>query len=331
MAYRAAVIGCGRIGSLFADDPRVDGVYTHAGAYRACLSTELVAACDTDRARLDECARRWNIAARYDDARALLTEQRPDIVSICTPDDTHENLIRLAIETRSVKGLLAEKPLALDCQAAERLVALAKARGVTLAVNHSRRYALSHIELRDRIRGGGIGPIQTVGGLYTKGTLHNGTHWFDLARFLVGEIVEAHGFDVRAEVGPDPTLDAFLRFENGAAAHLQACDASAYTLFEMDVIGTAGRVRLVESGHLIESHCVVDSPYHSGYRTLALDRRIKAGFKDVLLRAIEDLAAAMTRQAPPACSGDDGLAALRVAAAVRQSARTGIPVRVPAV
>jgi predicted dehydrogenase len=327
VTYHAVLIGCGKIGSVFADDPLVEGVHSHAGAYSACPSTELVAVCDADPVRLDDCARRWGVAARYGDARALLSEQRPDIVSVCTPDHTHFDLIRLAIETPGVLGVLAEKPLALECAQAEELVTLAKARGVALAVNYSRRYAPGYVELREWIRSGGIGEIQSVGGIYTKGTVHNGTHWFDLARFLVGEIVEVWGFDVRGEGGADPTLDAFLRFESGAGAHLHGCDASAYTLFEMDLIATRGRVRVLESGHVMESHRVVDSPRYTGYRTLALDRRADAGFKDVLLHAVKDLVCAVSQGTPPACSGRDGVAALKVAFAVRESARTGQPVR----
>jgi len=315
------------IGSEFADDPRVEGIYSHAGAYIASPSTELVAVCDTDPTRLERCGKRWGVLARYRDAGTLLAEQHPDIVSICTPDCTHFELIRLAIETPGVRGVLAEKPMALEIEQAEELVRLAKDRGVLLAVNYCRRYAASHIEFQQWIRSGGVGAVQSLGGVYTKGTLYNGTHWFDLARFMVGEVAEVWGFDIRAEGGDDPTLDAVLRFGSGVGAHLHGCDAAAYSLFEMDLIGTRGRVRILESGHQVELHHVVDSPHYSDYLTLALQSRVEAGLKDVLLHAVEDMVRCLNEGGQPRCSGEDGLAALRIALAVRESAQTGRPVR----
>ena len=320
--HRAAVIGCGRIGSEVVDDERLVGVYSHAGAYTACPDTELVAVCDADPAKLTACAARWGAAA-YTDARALLSERQPEIVSICTPEATHFELIRLALEAPGVRAVLAEKPLALTGEHAAALVALAAARGVTLAVNHIRRYSPSHQTLRDRIASGGIGRLQSIGGVYTKGTLHNGSHWFDLARFMAGEVTEVWGIDARREGGPDPTLDAVLLLESGAAAHLQACDAGAFSLFEIDLIGTRGRIRILESGHRVEIHHVVDSPYYRGYRTLAVEFDQASAMTDLTLHAVEDLVRCVSTGCRPRCSGEDGLAALQIALAVGESARVG--------
>ena len=85
MVYRSAVIGCGKIGSGFADDPKVKSIYTHAGAYTSCPDTILVGVCSRDPGKAERCGRRWNVPGRYTDARTLLVEQQPEIVSICTP------------------------------------------------------------------------------------------------------------------------------------------------------------------------------------------------------------------------------------------------------
>lgn len=323
MNLRTAIIGCGKIGSEFVDGAGAAGIYSHAGAYAACPTTSLVAVCDTDPATMRRCADRWGVTAGYTDARRLLAEQQPDIVSVCTPDQTHFELIRLAIESPGVRGVLAEKPLALECDQGVELVRIARDRRVILAVNYSRRYAANHVELRERIRSGKFGDIQSVGGFYTKGTLHNGTHWFDLARFLVGEVIEAWGLDMRGEGGADPTLDAVLRFESGASAHLQACDARAFSVFEMDLVGTRGRARILDSGHRVDIQRVVESHHYPGYQTLADDAQMQSGMRDVLLHAVEDLVRCLKEGGQPRCSGEDGLAALRIALAVRESARTG--------
>jgi predicted dehydrogenase len=301
----------------------VKGIYSHAGAYAVCPETVLAAVCDRDPAKLERCGERWKVAARFRDAEQLLLEHQPEIVSICTPDSTHYDLIRASLTTAGVRAVLAEKPLALTLEQAEEIVRLAHERRVVLLVNYSRRYVESHIRLKDFLRSGGIGDIQTIGGYYTKGTLHNGTHWFDLARFLVGEVARVWGFDVRKEPGDDPTLDAFLEFDCGASAHLHGCDAKAFSIFEMDLIGTRGRVRVTESGHTIETFHVVNSPHYTGYRTLAQENKLEDGMQNQLLHAVEDLVRCLNEGSQPRCSGADGLAALKIALSVRESARSG--------
>jgi predicted dehydrogenase len=328
--FKAALVGCGKIGSAFADDPLIEGIYSHAAAYQACPETALVAVCDSDPAALARCGERWQVEKQYTDFRAMLAMERPEILSVCTPDDTHYEIIRTVLGTPGLRGVLAEKPLALHVSEAEELVSEAAARGVTLAVNFSRRYAPSHVRLREHLQAGKIGRIQALGGCYTKGTIHNGSHWFDLARFLVGEVVRVWGFDARKEGDDDPTLDAVLEFAGGVTGHLQACDANAFAIFEMDVIGTRGRVRLTDSGHQFETHMVADSPHYSGYRSLTPAEVVRGGFGDVALHAVADLVECVKTGARPRASATDGLAALRIAAAVRESARSGCAVSVDA-
>lgn len=324
MAYRAALIGCGKIGSEFADDPRVDGIYSHAGAYAACLRTKLVAVCDTDSERSRRCGVRWGVAACYSDPEQLLKEQQPEIVSICTPDQTHNTLLQLVLKSPGVRAVLAEKPLALSVTDAGSLIEQARQRGVSLAVNYVRRYAYSHVKLQEFLASGGIGDIQSVHGFYTKGLFHNGTHWFDLARYLVGEIVEVRGIQNEVASPEEPTIDAWLKFENGASGYLQGADSECFTILEMDLLGTRGRIRVVDSGHRIEFQEVRESSHYSGYLNLSRGQDLGGGFHNVLLNAVEDLVDSLEQNRSPRCSGEDGLAALKIAAAARDTASQGL-------
>jgi predicted dehydrogenase len=325
MTLRAALLGCGWIGSEFRTDTPV-GIYNHAAAYQACPDSELVAICDTDAEKLSRTGERWQVPARYTNLEELLVKSAPEVISICTPDAMHFEGVRAALSSPSVRGILAEKPLALEVEEAEELAKMAHSRGVALSVNYSRRYSVGHAELREWIRGGGVGRIVTVGGFYTKGTLHNGSHWFDLARWMVGEITEVSGFDMLGETGADPTLDAILRFENGAAGHLQAFDASAGTLFEMDILGTQGRVRVVEPAGQFATFHLNESRTFPGYRVFEPGDVWPARNSDTVLHAVEDLVACVKNGGVPRCSAEDGVAAVRVARAVRESARIGQPI-----
>jgi len=326
MPFRAAVIGCGMIGSELADDPRGQGVRSHAEAYSVCPHTSLVALCDVDPERLRRSGKRWGVSALYGDPLRLLSEARPEVVSICTPDATHYELISRVLLASTVRAILAEKPLAVNLAHAKELDRLAKARGVLLAVNYSRRYAESHQHLRELIRGGKLGALQAVSGYYSKGTIHNGTHWFDLVRFLIGEVSRVWGIDMQREGGVDPTIDAFMELEGGIGGCLQGCAAAAFEIFEMDLIGTSGRVRIVDSGARFERYVVSDSLRYTGYRALLQAEDIRHGPQDEILHAVEDLVHCLKSGERVRCSSEDGVAALEIALAVMDSASLGRPV-----
>ncbi len=326
MDYRTAIAGCGLIGSEFSDTASLPGVWSHAAAYAACPDTELVAICDQDEARLDRCGERWNVAARYRDFAQMLDTQRPEIVSICTPDHTHYALIRTALEHPAVRVVFAEKPLALNLEQADELVKFAAARGVILAVNYSRRYAPGFEQLRKMIADGVFGTVRAVSGFYTKGTLHNGSHWFDLANFLIGPTRQVIGINRMGEDGDDPTLDVMLEFESGAAGYLHGCDAAAYAMFEMDIVGSQGRARIVDSGFVIEIYGVVASPFGAGYRKLVLQDKIDGGLENALLAAIVDMVRCLREGGMPRCSGGDALQTLNIGFAALCSAQAGRPV-----
>lgn len=314
---RAAVLGCGAIGAGTAVEPHPDvGVITHAGAYAACSDTELIAVCDADAARAAAAAERWGARA-YTDAGELLAREAPELVSVATPDATHAELVGLCLRAPGVRGVLAEKPLALDAGAARELVAHG---GPALAVNYSRRFAPSFEALHEGL---GIGALQHVSGVYVKGLAHNGTHWLDLARMLVGEPLAVRGRDRLSEAGPDPTLDAELLLPGGVHAVLTGLQTRCHTAFEMDLIGCEGRVRITDSGHVIERWRVGDDPRHPGYRVLRPEGRIDGVLRDVTLRAVEDLVRCVRTGVAPACGGDDGVAALELAAAITASAVHG--------
>lgn len=322
--YRTALLGCGRIGSTFADDREALGIYSHAEAYATHPQTSLAAVCDADAPRRDACADRWKVPARFATPEELFAKAAPEIVSICTPDDTHFSLAMMALAAPATRAILLEKPLALRLEDARTLLAEASQRGVPVVVNYSRRYAASHATLRTAIQQGALGRIQSAAGYYTKGIVHNGTHWIDLARFLLGDIARVQGFATSEASAEDPTLDARLEFVSGATAYLHGCDEKAFTLFEMDVVGTNGRVRLVQSGHEFESFTVADSARYSGYRELQRTVTFSGGLRDVTLHAVEDVVACVESPGrQPICSAADALAALEIACAVRKSAELG--------
>ncbi len=313
---RVAIAGCGRIGSGRGSREGADLWYTHAGAYARHPRTELVAAADIDRQRLDRCGRSWNVASLYSSVEAMLAAERIDILSICTPDENHAATAMAAIAA-GVPALFCEKPLDSSLDAAQRLVETAMARGTRLAVNHHRRWEQGHREVRRRIAGGVLGPIQRVRVLYAGPLGRVGTHGVDLLRYFFGEVVE-----VRAQAGDRGEF--VLRFAGEVLATFAVCDQQAFDLFEIDIVGTAGRIVIADFGARILQWTVEPNPEYGGDLELsATPVAIASDMRQAFVDGVDAVVAALDHGAPLDSSGADALATLRVVDAVaRTSARS---------
>ena len=329
-SYSSALVGCGKIGSLFADDPLMRGdIFSHAEAYSVCPDTDLIAVVDTDPEALEKCGERWSVHSRFSSVAEMLESITPDIVSVATPTMSHFAVCAqlLAAETPP-RAILCEKPVAHGLAEADRIVGLARERGVILLVMHMRRYATNMRNLRDFLRDGGIGDLRNVSGWLTKGTMHNGTHWFDLLRYLVGEVQWVHGIDSLHEGGSDPTLDVAMGLQNGILATMRSAEVSNFTICEMDIMGTKGRAQIVDSSYRVDISTAVPSPRYSGYVELMPSSVDMGDRRNVMLHAVEDIVHCLETGDAPQSTGEDGIAALRIALAAHESARTGSVVEI---
>lgn len=312
--YRAAVIGCGYIGSRV-EELRPGNIASHAGAYKAASGTELVGVYDADAERAQAAAAHWGTTA-YPSLEALLGEAKPQIVSICSPTEFHAAQAEACLKDEVVLAVLAEKPLAVSLADAQDLAALAANLGKPLAVNYSRRYDPSHQQVARDIREGKLGRIQHVSGWYTKGIRHNGSHMLDLLSWFFGDVTSAEVTAVHDwnDESDDPGIDADIEYTSGARARIFGCDAAAHNIFELFILGEAGRMRLSEGGYRIERQLVGDDPHHPGYRALGPSDTLQTEMKDTALNAVEDLLAVLAGQRDaPASNAANACIALELA------------------
>lgn len=328
--FRAGIVGCGRIASDFADDPKMRGdIFTHAEAYSTCKDTILVAVCDKDPEQLARCGERWMVSSCYLDLQEMVRIESLDIISVATPDSTHYQVIKNILSIpNSSKVILCEKPLATSLKEAEEIVRLARENEVILAVMYMRRHAKNFQALKDFISSGRLGNIQAISGWYTKGIYHNGTHWFDALRFLAGEVAWLIAWNNLANDLEDPTLDVVLGLKSGCIASLRAADSKAFTIFEMDILGTKGRIRILDSGYQIEYSKVMNSKRYSGYKELGLSSASFGDRKNLMLHAVEDIVRTLKIGTAVQCSGEDGIEVLRIAEAAIESANSGLKVQI---
>jgi predicted dehydrogenase len=121
---KVAVIGCGLISSkkylpIFAKNKR----------------TKLVAVCDLDKEQVKKAALKFGAPKAYLDVSRMLTQERPDIVAIATPPQTHA---KITIEALT-KGahVLVEKPMATEVSDCDQMIKTAEKCGKKLGVMHN--------------------------------------------------------------------------------------------------------------------------------------------------------------------------------------------------
>lgn len=315
MKYKAAVVGCGRIGFGFDEDAKRRYIATHTGAYKFVKETELVAVCDINEKRLKKCINKLNIPRGYADFKEMLKKEKIDILSISTPVHTHYIILKEAVNY-SLKAIFCEKPLAGNVKDAEKMVKLCQEKEMILQVDHQRRFDPLHVSLRKFIITKKMGKVQQVNVYYTAGVNNTGSHIFDLLRFFFGEVDWINGFYSKniSYNDSDPNIDGFMKFKNGLFASFQACDVKKYLIFEINCLFEQGRIVIKNSGFDLDFYRIGESKYFSRYRELYNCRppfniKYKRNF---MVGGVKHLLNCIRTHNESISSGIDGLAAMKI-------------------
>jgi predicted dehydrogenase len=298
---RAAVVGAGGIGSRL-DAPGTAMPLTHAGGFRAA-GFELAALVDI-AADLPAEAARWDCKA-YADFDAMMTAQKPDLVSLCVSAPARLELLRAALAFRP-KAVIAEKPLTTDSSDAHAIGEAYKAAGVPLIVNYTRRFVPAFQRL--------AGMTAMTGTIrYAKGVRHNGTHAIDLCRMLFGECLDATALSRKTDFWPnDPTVSAFLRFERCPEIFLQALDERCFTLFEPDIVTSHERIVIDQDGRRLRRWQVTDHVGIPPGLRLVENTAQDTGADRAMLNLMSHVRDVIAG-APPLCGAADAAAAQAIA------------------
>ncbi|NQU39577.1 MAG: Gfo/Idh/MocA family oxidoreductase [Lentisphaerae bacterium] len=183
MTIRTAIIGIGP------STPGKGGAhsisYLHAASYGATADFELVGACSRTRKNVDDFMAEFPGCQGYQDYQRMLSELRPEMVSVCAFAPDREAMVNAALDC-GAKGIIIEKPFALTLVAAERMIARAESCGARLFVNHQRRYGRPFEAFRDAVTR--IGELLSVDAVQPFGNILDfGTHVIDIALFALGK------------------------------------------------------------------------------------------------------------------------------------------------
>jgi UDP-N-acetylglucosamine 3-dehydrogenase len=174
--YRAGIIACGLI---------AEGA--HLPAYRKITEIEVVAGTDLSAGVRERWQQEFGIRRMYADAREMLEQEQLDIVSICTWPPLRPEMVELACAA-GVKGILAEKPMAVDLAGCDRMIAAAERAGTVLVIGHQRRFHDRYVKARELIDAGAIGDLVQITGYGGGDLLTGGTHTVDIIRYLVHDV-----------------------------------------------------------------------------------------------------------------------------------------------
>jgi predicted dehydrogenase len=338
--YKAAIIGCGRVAWLLDKDPLIPNKpCTHAGAYQDVDRTETVAAADIRADRIHAFSKEYNINNVYLDYGEMLEKESPDIVSICAYAPQRFNMVVDSINA-GVKGIWCEKAFATSLSEAYEMVRLCEERGESLIVSHMRRWSSDYILAKKLISDGAIGEPVSVVCHFSGSMIHTGTHAFDVLRFLFGDAVWVQGSledfgllyhhkafeSTRNLISQDSGGFALIYFKNGVYATVHA-DSKGYFLFEFDIMGTEGRIRI--GNWLFELYVPEESKTESGLIEL-YSKELHFDENNRWIDALNHLIDCMEGRAENMSGPRDATAALEIALAIHAShQREGTRVDLP--
>jgi predicted dehydrogenase len=328
--YRAALIGCGSMGSYYMDELIGLKSHTilpigHAEVLKTNPRTELIAGADPDAGRREDFGRRWEVGAIYADHREMLEKERPEIVSIASPPDVHAQHV-IDCANAGVKGIFCEKPLAPTLKEADELLAACANAGVKLSINHTRRGNPWILRARELIDAGELGDILTITMTWAGRLFLSGTHCYDLVNYFAGDAPTAwltgHAEVPTAEMKVVPTQrgvdvggTAYVVYENGIRAFLNGRDGNV--TLQTQVYGTKGM--LVLDDHEAQLWALSDT---GGFRELAKVRFPQMmRYTAPMVYLLEDLIAAIDEDREPMSNGRHARHALTQILATHASSR----------
>jgi predicted dehydrogenase len=303
---RAGVIGCG----IGAD---------HAFAYTNAPEFDLVAICDVSPRVFDRFYERSNVergtVREYADYRAMLEQERLDVVSVATPDDYHADPVCDA-SNAGVRGILCEKPLASNLRDADRMVETVERNGTRMSVDHTRSWYPTYQAVRQAIRAGEIGGLTRIvahmGGRRAM-LFRNGTHIVDAMGYFAEAapiwVIAAHerGFEdygtvYKGQGGKDPMLDpgstVIVEYANGVRGVLNGAKGTPL-IYDVDLFGPKGRYYLRDGGgQAWKSEVTEGPPIETAVPWTAVN---PDGLGQCLIPAVQELAR-MVRDGVPSSS-----------------------------
>ena len=328
MTSRFAILGAGRIGLV------------HAQALKEVAGAELVAIAEPFEAAAKSAQAKFGGDLRSIDDIAV--SEDVDAVVICTPTDTHADLIEQF--SRAGKAIFCEKPVDLDVERVRECLKIVDETEATLMVGFNRRFDPDFMALKAAIDAGQVGDVEMItitsrdpgappydyitrsGGIFRDMTIHD----FDVARWLLGEEVET--VIASASVLTDPKIgelgdydsaNVILRTASGKQCVITNSRRAAYGYDQrIEVLGSKG---MVSARNTHEANIEVAGK--DGFQSPPLLNFFMTRYTAAYANEIAAFVQSLSEKTTPPTTGEDGLRALEMADAAVKSVETGQAVK----
>ncbi|RYG26744.1 Gfo/Idh/MocA family oxidoreductase [bacterium] len=324
---------------------------------------ELVAVADIDFPKAQALSETIGAKA-YPSLDAMLSDEKLDVVNLCTPPDVHADGAVAAM--RAGVHVIVEKPADVSVAATDRIIAAARETGQKATVIAQHRFDASTLAVRKAIQNGRLGRLTrsaaqvrwwrpqeyfdmvpwrgsmavTGGGALMSQSIHT----LDLMLWLMGEAEEVFAYSAtlaheRIEV--EDQLVATVKFRGGALGLMEASIVAYPGLSaRIEVSGDRGSAT-IDGDRLTYFHAAepgeTTGPYGLGGDTNRVNRELPSegdgGNPDPATLAgahalqIDDFIQAVQEDRAPFVTLDDARATMVVIEAIHESAATGKPVR----
>jgi predicted dehydrogenase len=322
---RTAVIGVGSMGE------------NHARVYAHLPQTRLVGVADADTKIARAVGERFGVPA-YTDFQEMLSQEKPEAVSIAVPTALHEEVATLAMQAGA--HVLVEKPIADSLAAGQRMIEQAKKLNRQLMVGHIIRFNPATQALKLKLEAEALGRVfqivcRRIGPFPERirdvgVVLDLAPHDLDVMRFLLGmEPLRVFAeTEQRIHTAHEDLMSAMLRFPNGVIGTLETNWLTPNKVREIIVLGERGMFRVDD---LTQDLYLYQNQQATGelWGTLQTIKGVSEGQmvryaiqrQEPLQAELQAFIQAIQNDSPVPVRGEDGLAALRLALALVKSGR----------
>jgi myo-inositol 2-dehydrogenase/D-chiro-inositol 1-dehydrogenase len=328
MTVRFGLLGAGRIGKV------------HAKAISADGNAVLVAVADAMAPAADAIAAQYGCDVRS--VEAILAADDIDAVVICTPTDTHADLIEAF--ARAGKAIFCEKPIDLSLARVKACLQVVRETKGVLMVGFNRRFDPHFAAVKSEIAKGTLGDVEMVtitsrdpgappveyiarsGGIFRDMTIHD----FDMARFLLGE--EVSEVSAMAAVLTDPAIgkagdfdsvQVMLKTATGKQGMISNSRRATYGYDQrIEVHGSLGAATAEN-----QRPVMIEVATAAGYTRPPLHDFFMTRYTEAYAAEIATFIQAVQGLVVAQPTGEDGLAALALAEAALKSVAEGRTVK----
>lgn len=330
----------------------------HVESYhRFVPEAEVVAVFTRKPERAEAFARKHQIARWFSDLDAAISESDCDVVDVCLPNFLHHRAVVAA--ARAGKHIIIEKPLAMNLEEADEMIAVCRAANRKLMYAEELCFAPKYERVRKLVNEGAVGKIYQM----RQCEKHSGPHsdWFyDINQSGGGAVMDmgCHGLAwFRWMLGGRPkVISVQAHMQNGLihAGRTRAEENSIVTVeFESGAIGVAenswakhggmdDRVEVYGTGGVIYADLFIGNSALTyseagygyamekagstkGWSFTVFEEAFNQGYPQELKHFIE----CVREDKIPFVTADDGRAVLEIMMAAYQSARIGQKVKLP--